>query len=105
MSNSTRLALPNDFAAKYDAYMNSNYLRVTITCGSRYVTINRQEAKLTIVDTFAAIGGQTGLWIGLSVLSFIEFCELIYWMAMKRIFLWRSLRQVKTNSEIGLENY
>ena len=60
-SNWTNLALPGDFTANYDAYMSSNYLRVTVTCGSRYVTINRQEAKLTIVDTFAAIGGQTGL--------------------------------------------
>ncbi|CAF2092183.1 unnamed protein product [Rotaria magnacalcarata] len=60
-SNWTNLSLPNDFAANYDTYMSSNYLRVTITCGNRYVTLNRQEAKLTIVDTFAAIGGQTGL--------------------------------------------
>ncbi len=61
LSNSTSLSLPNDFAANYDAYMDANYLQVTITCGNSYVTINQQEAKLTIVDTFAAIGGQTGL--------------------------------------------
>jgi hypothetical protein len=60
-SNSTSLGLPNDFAANYDAYMDANYLQVTITCGNAYVTINQQEAKLSIVDTFAAIGGQTGL--------------------------------------------
>jgi len=61
MSHSSSLSLPNDFAANYDTYMDANYLQVTITCGNSYVTINKQEAKLTIVDTFAAIGGQTGL--------------------------------------------
>jgi hypothetical protein len=61
MSHSSSLSLPNDFASNYDAYMDANYLQVTITCGNSYVTINKQEAKLTIVDTFAAIGGQTGL--------------------------------------------
>ncbi|CAF3737478.1 unnamed protein product [Rotaria socialis] len=102
-SNWTNLSLPNDFAANYDTYMSSNYLRVTITCSKRYVTLNVQEAKLTIVDTFAAIGGQTGLWIGLSVLSFIEVCELIYWQTVKWILAFRSWHQVKPSTEIDLE--
>ncbi|CAF3516339.1 unnamed protein product [Rotaria sp. Silwood1] len=61
LNGNSNVALPNDFAANYDAYMDINYLRVTVTCGSRYVVINKQQAKLTLVDTFSAIGGQTGL--------------------------------------------
>ncbi|CAF4037987.1 unnamed protein product, partial [Rotaria sordida] len=41
--------------------MDANYLRVTVTCASPYVTIHKQQAKLTFIDTFSAIGGQTGL--------------------------------------------
>ncbi|CAF4819162.1 unnamed protein product [Rotaria sp. Silwood1] len=61
LENSFNVSLPNDFAANYDAYMDANYLKVTITCASSYVTTHKQQAKLTFVDTFSAIGGQTGL--------------------------------------------
>jgi hypothetical protein len=61
LSNSTSVALPSDFAANYNAYMDANYLKVQVTCASQYVTIYKQEAKLSIIDTFSAVGGQTGL--------------------------------------------
>ncbi|CAF3647701.1 unnamed protein product [Rotaria sordida] len=61
LNNTLNLALPTDFHENFDEYMNANYLRMTITCASEYVTIKRQEPKLSIVDTFSAIGGQTGL--------------------------------------------
>jgi hypothetical protein len=60
-SNSTSVALPSDFAANYNYYMDANYLKVQVMCASQYVSIYKQEAKLSIVDTFSAIGGQTGL--------------------------------------------
>jgi hypothetical protein len=61
VSNSTSVALPSDFAANYNYYMDANYLKVQVRCASQYVTTYKQEAKLSIVDTFSAIGGQTGL--------------------------------------------
>jgi hypothetical protein len=57
----TSVLLPSDFSQRFDYYFNRNYLKVQISCGSKYVTEYKQEAKLTIIDTFAAIGGQTGL--------------------------------------------
>lgn len=53
--------VPSNFTQNFDYYFNRNYLKVLITCGSKYVTEYNQEAKLTIIDTFSAIGGQTGL--------------------------------------------
>lgn len=61
LRNQSRIALPDDFDKHYDRYMNANYLGVSITYGSQYVTINKQQAKIGIVDTFSAVGGQTGL--------------------------------------------
>jgi hypothetical protein len=61
LSGSTNVALPSDFAANYNVYMDANYLKVQVMCASQYVTVFKQEAKLSIVDTFSAIGGQTGL--------------------------------------------
>lgn len=60
-SNKSNIPLPNDFASNYSAYMDANYLRVTVLCGSPYVTVHRQQAKLTFIDTFSGIGGHTGL--------------------------------------------
>ncbi|CAF2401028.1 unnamed protein product [Rotaria sp. Silwood2] len=60
-NNTTRVLLPNDFAQRFDYYFNRNYLKVRVTCGSQYITEYQQEAKLTIIDTFSAVGGQTGL--------------------------------------------
>jgi hypothetical protein len=53
--------LPSDFSQRFDYYFNRNYLKLQVSCGSKYVTEYQQEAKLTIVDTFSSIGGQTGL--------------------------------------------
>ena len=60
-SSTTAIALPNDFAQHSDHYFDRNYLKVRVTCGSKYVTEYKQVAKLSFVDTFAAIGGQTSL--------------------------------------------
>jgi hypothetical protein len=57
----TSVLLPSDFAQRFDYYFNRNYLKVLVSCGSKYVTEYKQEAKLSIIDTFSAIGGQTGL--------------------------------------------
>ncbi|CAF1451348.1 unnamed protein product, partial [Rotaria sp. Silwood1] len=61
LKNNSNMSLPDNFATNYDAYMDANYLRVTVACASPYVTIHQQQAKLTLIDTFSAIGGQTGL--------------------------------------------
>ncbi|CAF3187174.1 unnamed protein product [Rotaria sp. Silwood2] len=60
-NNTSNVLLPNDFAQRFNYYFNRNYLKVRIACGSQYVTKYQQEAKLTIIDTFSAVGGQTGL--------------------------------------------
>jgi hypothetical protein len=57
----TSVLLPSNFSQNFDYYFNRNYLKVLVSCGSKYVTEYKQEAKLSIIDTFSAIGGQTGL--------------------------------------------
>lgn len=60
-NTTTKILLPNDFAQRFDYYFNRNYIKVRVACGSHYVTEYQQEAKISVTDTFSAIGGQTGL--------------------------------------------
>ena len=60
-NNATSILVPDDFAQRFDYYFERNYLKVFVGCGSKYVTGYTQEAKLSLVDTFSAVGGQTGL--------------------------------------------
>jgi hypothetical protein len=53
--------LPKDFAQRFDYYMDRNYLRVEIQCGSKYVTEYKQVATVSLIDVLASIGGQSGL--------------------------------------------
>ncbi|CAF3360822.1 unnamed protein product [Rotaria socialis] len=61
LRNDLNISLPNDFAVNHNKYVDSNYLRVTVTCGSAYVTVHKQAAKITLIHAFSAVGGQTGL--------------------------------------------
>ncbi|CAF3823936.1 unnamed protein product [Adineta steineri] len=57
----TSVLFPSDFAQRFDYYLDRNYLKLAVSCGSKYTIEYNQEAKLSIIDTFSAIGGQTGL--------------------------------------------
>ncbi|CAF1463424.1 unnamed protein product [Adineta steineri] len=59
--SNTTILLPDDFAQNFSYYMDRNYLRVEIQCGSKYVIEYKQVATLSLIDVFASIGGQSGL--------------------------------------------
>ncbi|CAM4939140.1 unnamed protein product [Rotaria socialis] len=75
----------------------SNYLRVTVTCGSAYVTVHKQAAKITLIHAFSAVGGQTGF-----ALSVMELFELIYRLILKEISLWRYRRNIQVEQPAKL---
>ncbi|CAF4156776.1 unnamed protein product [Rotaria sp. Silwood2] len=81
--NSSNVLLPDDFALKSDMYLSNNLLKVTIASSNYYVIVYNQKAKMLIVDLFSSIGGQTGIWVGLSILGVIEFGEVLFKMIVK----------------------
>ncbi|CAF1068437.1 unnamed protein product [Adineta ricciae] len=97
-TNASTILVPDDFAQRFDYYFERNYLKVLVACGNKYVTKYSQAAKLSFVDTFSAVGGQTGLWIGLSVLSVIELSELAYRLIYKQVVRWKKNRNVAANA-------
>ncbi|CAF1207916.1 unnamed protein product [Adineta ricciae] len=108
LSSNDSILLPSDIAQNFDYYFDRNYLKVQVSCSSKYTIEYNQEAKLTVVDTFSAIGGQTGLWIGLSALSVIELCELIYRLVhhfiMERKNKMNSIVEPMTNTTIEMRH-
>ena len=59
-------------------YIHKNYLSLTVVRETTIVENSTQKAQLGIVDILSNIGGQTGLWIGISFLSIMEFIEMLY---------------------------
>ena len=52
------------------------HLQIKYNSNIEYTTISEQEA-LTIIDMIANVGGTLGLFIGISLLSFLEMIEII----------------------------
>ena len=53
-------------------------MELNVQCESLFVEYFNQTASITLVDVLSNIGGQTGLWIGVSFLSMMEVVEMTY---------------------------
>ena len=52
-----------------------------MVCESLLVENLTQQPSMTGVDVISNVGGQTGLWIGISFLSIMEIVEMLYRLA------------------------
>lgn len=77
-AENSNISLPSDWLTKWPTYTQTNYLTVSIVRETNIVENSTQTATLGIVDVLSNIGGQTGLWIGISFLSLMEFAEMLY---------------------------
>jgi hypothetical protein len=55
-----------------------NYVGIDVICESTRVEVYTQKAAISPVDVISNVGGQTGLWIGISFLSLMEIIEMLY---------------------------
>ncbi len=70
--------LPSDWRTAWRTYIQGNYLAVSVVRETNVIENYTQTAQLGLVDVLSNIGGQTGLWIGISFLSLMEFIEMLY---------------------------
>ena len=70
--------LPKNWSTTWYEYIQQNYLTINIISETNIVETNKQTAAISFADFMSNIGGQTGLWIGISFLSLMEFIEMIY---------------------------
>lgn len=72
------IPLPSDWSTAWREHIHRNYLALSVVRETTTIENITQSAQLTIVDVISNIGGQTGLWIGISFLSIMEFIEMVY---------------------------
>lgn len=75
---SSSIPLPTNWSTTWSSEIQANYLGVNIVCESTRVESYSQQATLGGVDVLSNVGGQTGLWIGISFLSLMEIAEMFY---------------------------
>lgn len=72
------VGLAPNWSTEFTQYIHKNYLSLSVVRETVIVENSTQKAQLGVVDILSNIGGQTGLWIGISFLSIMEFIEMLY---------------------------
>ncbi|CAF1125475.1 unnamed protein product [Rotaria sordida] len=70
--------LPLDWSTAWRTHIQNNYVAVSVVREAAFVDIQIQQAKITLGDVISKVGGLTGLWLGLSCLSIMEFIHMLY---------------------------
>lgn len=70
--------LPVNWSSNWRAEVRNNYVGLEVVCQSRVVENYTTEPSMSAVDVISNVGGQTGLWIGISFLSVMELIEMLY---------------------------
>ena len=69
--------LPANWSSVWPAEIQKNFVELTVQCESLTVEHYNQTASISLVALLSNIGGQTGLWIGISFLSLMEVVEMV----------------------------
>ncbi|CAF2785721.1 unnamed protein product [Rotaria sp. Silwood2] len=74
----SEIPLSIDWPTNWRSHIDSSYLSVELVYESTLIENYTQIATMTAVDALPNVGGQTGLWIGVSFLSIMELAEILY---------------------------
>lgn len=72
------VTLPADWSANWSSYIRSNYLSIDVITETSFISTNDQIGSYGISALISDVGGQAGLWLGLSVLILAELFALLY---------------------------
>lgn len=74
----SEIPLPQDWSINWRSHIDSSYLSVDLVHESTIIENFTQTATVTAIDVLSNVGGQTGLWIGVSFLSIMELAEMLF---------------------------
>ncbi|CAF1648344.1 unnamed protein product [Adineta ricciae] len=89
------LPLASDWSTNWREHIHASYVSLAVSGESTLVENYTEVATLGLVDVISNVGGQTGLWIGISFLSLVEVLEMLYRLVRYHVYLVR--RGLKTN--------
>jgi hypothetical protein len=75
---SAPVPLPPNWATNWPFEVQNNYVSLEVVCESVQVDNYTQQAAMDAVGLISNVGGNTGLWIGMSFLSIMELIEMVY---------------------------
>ncbi|CAF1063442.1 unnamed protein product [Adineta ricciae] len=75
---STSVPLAANWSEDWRNELPKNYISLEVVCESTQTEVLTQQAAIGAVDVISNVGGQTGLWIGISFLSLFEIIEMLY---------------------------
>ncbi len=100
---SSSIPLPANWSTTWSSEIQANYVALEVFCESTRIESFTQQATLTAVDMLSNVGGQTGLWIGISFLSLMEITEMVYRLIRYQCHHMREkIRKRRTKTETRL---
>lgn len=74
----SEISLPDNWNLTWMNEIEKNYVGINVVCETTRIESFTQQATLNPIDLLSNIGGQTGLWIGISFLSLFEIFEMLF---------------------------
>lgn len=93
------IGLPDNWSTIWETEFDKNYIAVDIVCETSRVEVYTEDASISGGDLLSNVGGQTGLWIGISFLSLMELIEMFYRLIRYQYYILRRRAQNKTNEQ------
>ena len=90
---SSQVPLPVNWSTSWISEIARSYVSVEVTYETTRSELYSQQASISAVDVISNVGGNTGLWIGISFLSLMEIAEMIYRLARVQWFKLQTIMQ------------
>jgi hypothetical protein len=78
---SSGIKLPMNWSSTWQSDVMGSYVGLEVVTGNARIENFTETAQLSGIDVMSAVGGHTGLWIGISFLSLMEMVEMLYRLA------------------------
>ncbi|CAF4451190.1 unnamed protein product [Rotaria sp. Silwood2] len=97
----SEIPLSIDWPTNWRSHVDSSYLSVELVHESTLIENYTQISTMTAVDALPNVGGQTGLWIGVSFLSIMGLAEILYRLARHQYYaIRRAYNRTQDDSKI-----
>ncbi|CAF0751840.1 unnamed protein product [Adineta ricciae] len=78
--------LPTNWSTTWQSDLSQNYVGLEVVSETTRAQTLIESASISPVDLLSNVGGQTGLWIGISFLSLMEIAEMIYRLIRSKVY-------------------